>query len=305
MIKFLNFITFATQAIGASVQGENLATISFIKTVNYGGSSLNVAPLSSTQKNYASDLPNPTPLPSSIKLELPGTSPKIITTKVRSYPTSHVKWTYSRPYTSGILWGLDSSAKASATWKDIHISTQTKSHLLVAITKSETTSSHARAVPTSSPGVPAFAFNTPYLWPVSKPSQASSTAVVIIPITLSTMQKRDFTEVDDLFQEDMTSTVTLKTTIVTDKLPSSATKMSTKLATISKSMPTSGSTHDEDIVTSILAGHNRCPYPYPGGECGKQKTTLVTKTNPKQDTTSSKKKPPRSSRWCPYPGLEC
>jgi len=163
---------------------------------------------------------------------------------------------------------------------------------------------------------------------------ATSTAIVIAPISLPFVLARSFdwsTESlsialdkrqDDEPESTSTRTTTIKTTIVTSRLPSStlsvsrssiksavpttSAKTSSKPALSSASSAKPSKTDSAAVVTSVVTGDGRCPYPYPGVHCGEPKTTLMTKTKPSQPTWTKKEpKASASAKWCPYPGQKC
>ncbi|KAH3954857.1 hypothetical protein HBI56_036340 [Parastagonospora nodorum] len=163
---------------------------------------------------------------------------------------------------------------------------------------------------------------------------ATSTAIVIVPTSLPVVLARSFNwskdslsiavdkRQDDESESSSTRTTTIKTTIVTSRLPSSTLRVSrssaksaastTNAKTMSKSALSStakpSKTDSATVVTSVVVGDGRCPYPYPGVHCGGPETTLVTKTKSSQSTSTKKQEPKASASagdWCPYPGQKC
>jgi hypothetical protein len=105
-----------------------------------------------------------------------------------------------------------------------------------------------------------------------------------------------------------TSTMTLRTTVTTDMLPSSVLPSRTsqftgpapdnpKTTSIPKSPTIS---HADTISMSVMPSNGHCPYPYPSIHCGAPRTTLLTRTTSHKVPMTTKDKP--SASWYPYPG---
>ncbi|KAF1920174.1 hypothetical protein BDU57DRAFT_5615 [Ampelomyces quisqualis] len=179
----------------------------------------------------------------------------------------------------------------------------------------------------------------------------SSTAVVIVPITLIQPLAMDnmlarasrlpiiFARAHDEARADRredatletepadgdeysttTSTTTLETTIMTDKLPTSRTsrkssKSTRTTAKVSKTSMSSAASRTPSSVSSpasnlsdavlVLPTPGRCLYPYPKQSCRDAMKTLATSTKVDQSATTKEKTRPEASKWCPYPGQDC
>ncbi|CAO2649111.1 Nn.00g100600.m01.CDS01 [Neocucurbitaria sp. VM-36] len=90
--------------------------------------------------------------------------------------------------------------------------------------------------------------------------------------------------------------ITVQTTVETDSLPSFLPESSRKSAPTYKPSQMPSANFESLIYTVAMSADPRCPYPYPGIYCGKQKTTLVTNTKNEEATTTQKHKEPLSDR---------
>jgi hypothetical protein len=55
------------------------------------------------------------------------------------------------------------------------------------------------------------------------------------------------------------------------------------------------------VKTVVMSEDPRCPYPYPGIQCGKPTTTVSTVTKPTSTSKAPEAKKTGSVAWCPYP----
>jgi hypothetical protein len=164
--------------------------------------------------------------------------------------------------------------------------------------------------------------------PSSSAAKASSTAIVVVPVTPSSTaivvqpvgtpsRSIDFISftisfsrrhsqlprallVDDV---DLPSFVLARPTRAprptTTKTEADIEITQTSTTTIETTMTVKPSTTPateggDDVVTSVMTPDSRCPYPYPGLYCGETKTTLITKT----------KKTASAKPTCGYPGQD-
>ncbi|KAF1829999.1 hypothetical protein BDW02DRAFT_573435 [Decorospora gaudefroyi] len=130
-------------------------------------------------------------------------------------------------------------------------------------------------------------------------AQASSTAIVVEPITPSTpaiVIVPVSPQIPPRATDDVPSFVLVSQARHTPIADTTTTSTTTIETTITKPLPKPSATPtaDPSVYTSVLTPDERCPYPYPGIYCGKPKTTLVTKT--------TKKATPTTSAGCGYPG---
>ncbi|KAF2031771.1 hypothetical protein EK21DRAFT_110664 [Setomelanomma holmii] len=160
-------------------------------------------------------------------------------------------------------------------------------------------------IPPSTTVPPYLIFSIPSLFTTPASTPISSTILGIEPITsipliitqifgsTTMLQARAQTDLASAFHDVIdvtsTSTLTLKTTITTDRQPSSTLYTSSSQATCTSTEP-----KNDDNLTTVVPPDKQCPYPYPSVQCA-SKTTLITKTKSKQPTRTTRKEKMRTS----------
>lgn len=87
-----------------------------------------------------------------------------------------------------------------------------------------------------------------------------------------------------------------KSSLITDA-PKPTSAPTLKPSSKSSSKPADG----DEVNTAVMSEDPRCPYPYPGIQCGKPTTTVSTVTKPTSTSKVPDAKKTGSVAWCPYP----